>query len=68
MDWINKIHNIVEKIKNQLHEKGIDSLDRIFIAISVNTISNNFRVSTPTIWDMSKKAILKSSWLKLEFF
>lgn len=26
---------IVEKMKNQLHEKGIDSLDRIFIAVQV---------------------------------
>ena len=35
MDWINKINLITEKIKNQLHAKGIDSLDRIFIAIQV---------------------------------
>jgi Ca2+-binding EF-hand superfamily protein len=34
MDWINKIHMIVEKMKNQLHAKGIDSLDRIYVTIT----------------------------------
>ena len=34
MDWINKIHVIIEKIKNQLHAKSIDSLDRIYITIN----------------------------------
>lgn len=34
MDWINKIYMIIEKMKSQLHAKGIDSLDRIFIVIS----------------------------------
>ena len=34
MDWINKYNMILEKIKNQLHAKGIDSLDKIYICIS----------------------------------
>ena len=34
MDWINKIHMISEKMKNQLHSKGVDSLDKVFVAIS----------------------------------
>jgi Ca2+-binding EF-hand superfamily protein len=34
MDWINKMHMITEKMKNQMHSKGIDSLDKVFIAIA----------------------------------
>lgn len=34
MDWINKIHMITEKMKNQMHAKGIDSLDRVYLAIA----------------------------------
>jgi hypothetical protein len=34
MDWINKIHMILEKMKNQMHAKGVDSLDKIFVEIS----------------------------------
>jgi Ca2+-binding EF-hand superfamily protein len=34
MDWINKMNMITEKMRNQLEAKGIDSLDKIFIAIS----------------------------------
>ena len=34
MDWINKVHMIIEKMKNQMHIKQVDSLDAIFIAIS----------------------------------
>lgn len=34
MDWINKFHMISEKIKNQMHAKGIDSLDKVFVVIS----------------------------------
>jgi len=35
MDWINKHQMIVEKMKNQLYSKGIDSLDKVYIVISV---------------------------------
>jgi Ca2+-binding EF-hand superfamily protein len=34
MDWINKMYMISEKLKNQMHSKGIDSLDKVFMAIS----------------------------------
>ena len=34
MDWINKIHMITEKMKNQMHTKQVDSLDKVYIAIS----------------------------------
>lgn len=34
MDWINKIHMILEKKKNQMHAKGVDSLDKVYLAIS----------------------------------
>lgn len=34
MDWINKIHMIMEKMKNQMHAKQVDSLDKVFMAIS----------------------------------
>jgi hypothetical protein len=34
MDWINKAHMILEKMKNQIYAKGIDSLDKIYVAIS----------------------------------
>jgi Ca2+-binding EF-hand superfamily protein len=34
MDWINKMYMITEKMKNQMHAKGIDSLDKIYMAIS----------------------------------
>jgi hypothetical protein len=34
MDWINKMYMITEKMKNQMYAKGIDSLDKVFIAIS----------------------------------
>jgi Ca2+-binding EF-hand superfamily protein len=34
MDWINKINMIVEKMKMQMHAKGIDSLDKVFIQIA----------------------------------
>ncbi len=34
MDWINKMYMITEKMKNQMHAKGIDSLDKVFILIS----------------------------------
>lgn len=34
MDWINKINMIVEKMKNQMHAKGIDSLDKVFLQIA----------------------------------
>lgn len=34
MDWINKIHMIVEKMKMQMHSKGIDSLDKVFLQIA----------------------------------
>lgn len=34
MDWINKIHMIVEKMKTQLNSKGIDSLDKIYVIIT----------------------------------
>lgn len=34
MDWINKIHMITEKMKNQMHAKQVDSLDKIYVAIS----------------------------------
>jgi hypothetical protein len=36
MDWINKNYMIIEKMKNQLFAKGIDSLDHIFWAIYVS--------------------------------
>jgi hypothetical protein len=43
MDWINKYNMILEKIKNQLHAKGVDSLDKIFICISqMDPENNNF--------------------------
>ena len=35
MDWINKLQMIVEKIKNQMYAKGIDSLDRVYAIIAV---------------------------------
>lgn len=41
MDWINKYNMILEKIKNQLHAKGIDSLDKIYICISKMDPENN---------------------------
>jgi Ca2+-binding EF-hand superfamily protein len=34
MDWINKMYMITEKLKNQMHAKGIDSLDKVYMAIS----------------------------------
>lgn len=34
MDWINKLNNISEKMKDQMHTKGIDSLDKIYVTIS----------------------------------
>ena len=34
MDWINKINMIVEKMKMQMHAKGIDSLDKVFLQIA----------------------------------
>ena len=34
MDIINKIHRIVEKMKEQMLAKGIDSLDKVFIVIA----------------------------------
>ncbi len=34
MDWINKYNMIVEKMKNQMFAKGIDSLDKVFISIN----------------------------------
>jgi hypothetical protein len=34
MDWINKAHMILEKMKTQIYAKGIDSLDKIYVAIS----------------------------------
>lgn len=34
MDWINKIHMITEKMKNQMHAKCIDSLDKVYIQIA----------------------------------
>jgi len=34
MDWINKHNMIVEKMKNQMSAKGIDSLDKVFISIN----------------------------------
>ncbi len=34
MDWINKINMITEKMKNQMLAKGIDSLDKVYVAIS----------------------------------
>ena len=34
MDWINKIHMITEKINNQMHSKQVDSLDKVYVAIS----------------------------------
>lgn len=34
MDWINKIHMIVEKMKDQMHAKCIDSLDKVFMQIA----------------------------------
>jgi hypothetical protein len=40
MDWINKVHVITEKMKNQLFAKQIDSLDKIFVAISKFDHSN----------------------------
>ena len=47
MDWINKIHMITEKIKNQMHAKGVDSLDKVYITI--------FQILTQIILDMLKK-------------
>lgn len=41
MDWINKYNMIVEKMKNQMHAKGIDSLDKIYYAISKFDGNNN---------------------------
>lgn len=41
MDWINKYSMIIEKIKNQMHAKGIDSLDKVFISISNFDPNNN---------------------------
>ena len=35
MDWINKLNMISEKMKVQMHFKGIESLDKVFAAISV---------------------------------
>ena len=40
MDWINKIHMITEKMKNQMHAKQIDSLDKVYILISKFDQSN----------------------------
>lgn len=34
MDWINKIHMITEKMKDQMHAKCIDSLDKVYIQIA----------------------------------
>lgn len=34
MDWINKINRIIEKMKTQFLEKGIDSLDKVFITMA----------------------------------
>jgi calcyphosin len=34
MDWINKFHIIIERMKSQLHAKQIDSLDGVYMAIS----------------------------------
>jgi len=35
MDWINKLNLITEKMKTQMHDRGVDSLDRIFIYMGV---------------------------------
>ena len=35
MDWINKLQMISEKMKNQMHAKGLDSLDKVYAIISV---------------------------------
>lgn len=41
MDWINKYNMIVEKMKNQMFAKGIDSLDKVFISINKFDPNNN---------------------------
>ncbi len=41
MDWINKYSMIIEKMKNQMHAKGIDSVDKVFISISNFDPNNN---------------------------
>lgn len=40
MDWINKNYMIIEKMKNQLHAKQIDSLDKIYSAIVIFDAQN----------------------------
>lgn len=41
MDWINKYNMIVEKMKNQMFAKGIDSLDKVFVSINKFDPNNN---------------------------
>lgn len=40
MDWINKIHMIIEKMKVQMIARGVDSLEKVFIAISNYDLQN----------------------------
>ena len=34
MDWINRVHMICEKMKMQMHAKGVDSLDVVYLKIA----------------------------------
>ena len=40
MDWINKIHMIIEKMKTQMKARGVDSLEKVFFAISNYDLEN----------------------------
>ena len=65
MDWINKMYQIDEKMKNQLHNFGIDSIDKMYAIIAVILLRRN---SIQRILDMLIKNILMNFLQSLEYF
>jgi hypothetical protein len=40
MDWINKLHNVENKIKQQLFAKGLDNLNSYYQLLQVPKLFN----------------------------
>ncbi len=68
MDWINKIHMIIEKIKNQMQARQVDCLDKIYIAISKFDTENKGYVEKIFFEDfLSKIGVFLKTQVNIKF-